>query len=99
MEKIPADIKKLDSKIRNLKKKEDLYRQGKKESEYTQAAQTGFRIGIELASGVIVGAAVGRFLDIWLNTTPWLLILFLFFGGAAGFLNVYRFVKKEEKRE
>ena len=50
-------------------------------------------------SGVIVGGALGWMLDYFCHTEPWLLILFLLFGGIAGFLNVYRFVKKEEQQE
>ena len=99
MGKIPADIKKLDEQINRLKQKEKSHRQAPDESEYAHAAKTGFRVGTELVSGVIVGAAIGWLLDLWLNTQPWFLVIFLFFGGAAGFLNVYRFVRAEESRE
>ena len=54
-------------------------------------------MGTELLSGVLVGAAIGYLADRYLGTRPWLLIVFLFFGGAAGFLNVYRFVKNNGK--
>ena len=59
----------------------------------------GFRIGAELISGVIVGAGIGYLLDILFGTRPLLLIIFLFLGGVAGFLNVYRFVKSMEKEQ
>ena len=38
----------------------------------------------------MVGALVGYGLDKFFNTEPWLLVVFLLFGGAAGCLNVYR---------
>lgn len=49
-----------------------------------------FRVGTELIAGVLVGALIGWFLDRWLGTGPWLLIVFFCLGAAAGFLNVFR---------
>jgi ATP synthase protein I len=49
-----------------------------------------FRIGVELISAIAIGMAIGWLLDHWLGTRPWLMIVFLFLGGAAGILNVYR---------
>jgi ATP synthase protein I len=50
----------------------------------------GFRIGVELVAGVLVGFGIGWGLDSWLGTAPWLMVLFLLLGGAAGVMNVYR---------
>ena len=47
-------------------------------------------IGLHMVSGVLVGGAAGYFLDRWLDTSPWLLLVFLLLGVVAGFLNVYR---------
>lgn len=51
-----------------------------------------FRVGVELVSAVFLGAVIGLFLDKWLGTAPLFLIVLLFLGAAAGFLNVYRTV-------
>jgi ATP synthase protein I len=48
------------------------------------------RIGVELVSAVAIGVAIGWLLDSWLDTRPWLMLVFIFLGGAAGILNVYR---------
>ncbi|WP_420725824.1 AtpZ/AtpI family protein [Hwanghaeella sp. LZ110] len=48
------------------------------------------RLGTELVAAIGIGVGVGYGLDQWLGTTPWLMVLFFFFGGAAGVLNVYR---------
>ncbi len=53
-----------------------------------------YRIGIELVLAVAVGGAIGWYLDKWLGTTPWLLIIFFFLGVAAGFRNVYKAAQK-----
>lgn len=50
------------------------------------------RIGVELVSALIVGVVIGYFLDQWLGTTPWLMLLFFVLGSAAGIINVYRTV-------
>ena len=98
MKKTPEDIKELEQKIAALKSREVAERKDKKESEFAHATKAGFRIGTELLSGVLVGAAIGYLLDGLLASKPWLLIVFMFFGGAAGVLNVYRFAKYEETK-
>lgn len=50
----------------------------------------GLRMGIELVAATLVGAFLGWLLDRWLNTSPWLLILFFLLGVAAGFRNINR---------
>lgn len=49
-----------------------------------------FRVGVELISAVAVGTAIGWGLDYWLETRPWLMLVFIILGGAAGIVNVYR---------
>ena len=59
-----------------------------------QALSNAFRIGTELVVGVALGGFVGWQLDRWLGTRPWLLLLFLLIGTAAGFLNVIRAARR-----
>jgi ATP synthase protein I len=47
-------------------------------------------LGLEMAASVVIGLAIGYYLDRWLGTTPWLTILWLGFGFAAGVRNLYR---------
>ena len=49
-----------------------------------------FRVSVELVSALAVGLGIGWLLDEWLDTRPWLMLVFLLIGGAAGILNVYR---------
>lgn len=55
-----------------------------------------FRFAAELVVGVGVGGFIGWVLDRQFNTAPWLLILFVAFGFAAGLLNVIRAAKKAQ---
>lgn len=49
-----------------------------------------FKIAIELVVGVLFGGLVGWFLDGYFGSRPWLLIVFLVLGFAAGMMNVVR---------
>lgn len=100
MKNTPDDLKKLDERIKVLQKKEAKLRAGKKdETDFERFSRIGFRVGTELIAGVLAGGAIGYFLDRVFDTKPWLLIVFLFLGGAAGVLNVYKFAKSEEIRK
>ena len=49
-----------------------------------------FGVAAHMVAGLGVGAAIGYFLDTWLGTSPWMLVLFFFLGAGAGVLNTYR---------
>ena len=48
------------------------------------------KIGVEFVSAVGVGVAIGLLLDYWLETKPWMMVVFFVLGSAAGFLNIFR---------
>ncbi len=47
-------------------------------------------VGFSFVLAVGLGALIGYYLDKWFGTSPWLFLLFILFGLAAGILNVYR---------
>lgn len=98
MQEQPEDLKKLDERIKSFKKKDACRNSIADESDFSRFSRIGFRVGTEMLSGVLAGGAIGYFLDDWFQTKPLWLIVFLFLGGAAGVLNVYRFAKSEEKQ-
>ncbi len=51
------------------------------------------RVGVELVATTAVGTALGYFLDQWLGTSPWLLIVGVLLGGTAGILAIFRMAK------
>lgn len=57
----------------------------------------GFKIAVELLAGVMVGVGMGVLLDRWLGTSPWLLLVFLTIGFAAGITNMLRAVRANDK--
>ncbi|RNC68126.1 MAG: AtpZ/AtpI family protein [Desulfuromonadales bacterium] len=56
-------------------------------------------MGISVALAIIIGVVTGRWLDKWLGTHPWFFFIFLFFGIAAGFRNIYIIAGREIKRD
>lgn len=56
-------------------------------------------LGLEMGLSVAVGAGIGYYLDKWLKTEPWLLIIFLVFGVIAGFRSLYRALKRLQKED
>jgi len=57
-----------------------------------QARQLGAlaTVGLSFAFAVVIGVAVGLWLDSKLGTAPWLFFVFLSLGFAAGVVNVVR---------
>ncbi len=56
----------------------------------TSAFGIATRLVAELVAGLVVGGGLGWFLDRWLGTSPWLLIVFFALGAVAGISNVFR---------
>jgi ATP synthase protein I len=53
-------------------------------------------IGFQVAFAPFIGILIGVFLDRSFGTLPYLTIIFLIIGIAAGGLNYYRFAKKQQ---
>lgn len=99
---IPEDIKALNEKIEKIKKTQQK-EPTDKHSDFSHL-YVGLRLGVELASGTIVGAAIGYLLDEVFDFKYIMLLIFTIFGGCAGMLNAYRYIKsinmdEEEGRE
>ncbi len=52
------------------------------------------KIAVELVVGVAVGWFIGRILDEQFGTAPWLMIVFLILGFAAGLTNIVRTARR-----
>lgn len=56
-------------------------------------------IGLEVGLSIFIGLGIGVWLDRRFDTFPWLAIVFMVLGVVAGFLNFYRFVKKQQDQK
>lgn len=54
-------------------------------------------IGLSIALSIFIGLAVGVYLDRRYDTSPWLTLIFLGLGIAAGFRNIGLAIKKSRK--
>ena len=55
-------------------------------------------LGLQIALSIFIGLAIGIYLDSYVfHTTPWLTLIFLGLGIAAGFRNIGLAIKKTRK--
>lgn len=59
----------------------------------------GLRVGVEMVSALVVAIAIGWWLDSFFHTRPFLLMLFVLLGGAAGLLNVWRLLMPRDSAQ
>lgn len=70
---------------------------------------SAMRVATDLVAALFVGGLLGYGIDRWLGTKPWGMVIFLFIGFAAGFMNIYKsqmgigskigFSKPEDKKD
>ena len=89
------DLIEFKKKIENFKNK-DLHRNVKiddKNSNFSFA----FKISVDFVAAIIVSILIGIGLDKIFSTKPIFFLIFLIFGLAAAFMNIYRTVLNIEK--
>ena len=64
------------------------------QDEHYSQAQMAWRMVIELVAGLGIGFGIGYGLDAVFGTSPWLMIIFIFFGLAAGIQTMMRSAKE-----
>lgn len=87
----------LDRKIRELRAREqgsEPEEDGPPPSGGRQAATAG----LEFISAVAVGGFLGYWIDQWLDSKPWGMIVLFILGSAAGFVNIYRSATGQDYR-
>lgn len=71
----------------------------KQEDPFYKGLSYAARIGVELVVATLMGSGLGFLGDRFFKTAPWLMIVGLILGAAAGFLNIFRFVQSLQKEE
>jgi ATP synthase protein I len=64
------------------------------QQEVNRKSGLAYAAAISLFAAVVAGLIVGWLLDRWLGTRPWLLVVGLVLGAAAGF---YEFIRATSK--
>jgi len=86
------DIKDLSKKLEKFIPKDK-----KEVTKNTSSLGIAMRLSSELVAAVFVASVIGYYLDKWLETKPFLLIVFFFLGAITGILNVMRTSKMINK--
>jgi ATP synthase protein I len=68
-------------------------RKGKRAYNALNASSVGLEMGISVGLGTLIG----YYMDKWLGTTPWMMLLWLGFGLFAAFRGVFRAVNRVDK--
>lgn len=66
--------------------------------EHYSQAQLAWRMVIELVAGLGIGFGIGYGLDVLLGTTPWLMVVFVLMGFAAGVKTMLRSAQEIQGR-
>ena len=59
----------------------------------------GMRVALEMIASLGVCGFIGWYLDGFFGTKPWIFLVFLLLGIAAGFRSVFRIIKVVEKED
>jgi len=90
-----------DDKLKQLKERIDTAETSNTpppKQKKQSGAGFGFKISTEIIAALVVGVGIGLIVDKYLGTKPFGLIIFFIFGAIAGFLNVYRVMRRIEKQ-
>ncbi len=91
----PPRLDDLEHRLRSAGARDDQDdRATKTTNQTTTGVGAALRISIDLVVAIAVGTGIGWVLDGWLNTRPWLMLVFFVLGAAAGFRNVFRTAQK-----
>ena len=88
----------LDQKLNAMEAAKQQETQVSKAAEKFDAMGLGYRMMIELTAGVLLGAFVGMGLDRLFDTKPWLLIVMVLVGLAAGIKVMMQSVARHETK-
>ncbi len=90
-----------EDKLKDLKERIDIAETSisvSKKKKKESGAGFGFKISTEIIAALVLGVGIGLIVDKYLGTKPFGLIIFFIFGAIAGFLNVYRVMRRIEKQ-
>jgi len=56
-------------------------------------------VGIAMVASSFIGLFIGYYLDKWLGTSPWMTLIWLGFGIASGFRNIFILARRALREE
>ena len=93
----PSHLKDLENRLEAARKRHEGASSNDGKKIPTGDFGPAVRVAVDLVAGIVVGVLIGWALDRWLDTRPWLMLLFFVLGAAAGITNVMRTARQIEK--
>jgi len=97
-----SNLKRLENRLKAARRRrhdrESGGRGGSSSGSSTSGMAVGLRIAVEILAALAVGVGIGLLLDSWLDTQPWMLILFFILGAGAAMVNVMRTARELDRR-
>ncbi len=91
-----ARLEALEAKIAAAKTAQE---PGPRAVDHHSQAQLAWRMVIELVAGLGIGFGMGYGLDALFGTSPWLMVIFIFLGLAAGIKTMMRSAKEVQDQQ
>lgn len=95
----PDDKAKLDALSARIDAIKDDHAPKPRTPDHHSQAQLAWRMVIELVAGLGIGFGMGYGLDALFGTSPWLMIVFIFLGLAAGIKTMMRSAEEVQSRQ
>jgi len=92
------NLKELSKKLDDYKLKNITKNKNKSKVSSTPLG-LGLKISLDFVASVVVGVLIGLGFDMLFNSKPIFFLIFLIFGIAAGFMNMYRSILILEKNK
>lgn len=92
------NLKELSKKLDDYKLKNITKNKNKSKVSSTPFG-LGLKISLDFVASVVVGVLIGLGFDMLFNSKPIFFLIFLIFGIAAGFMNMYRSILILEKNK
>ncbi|NNC73292.1 MAG: F0F1 ATP synthase assembly protein I [Sphingomonadaceae bacterium] len=92
-----------DSRLQSLEERlqaaqrAEAIRSGRRNKGPAKGYSQGHRILAEMIGAPLGGGIIGWWLDRWLDTSPWLLLVLVFLGFAVAVRNIYK-ISQESPR-
>ena len=92
---MPHEDDQLQPPVKNSQNTQHTQKQYSSHREAARALSVLQQVGISIITCIALGLAAGYFLDKWLGTSPWLLIVCIIFGIIAALKSILDFAKRQ----
>lgn len=91
-DKVPPSKDEFKARLEKAQQKQDEASWQRRDLKVERSGAYGraWRLSVEIVAALALCGWFGWLLDKWLDTKPWLLLVFLVIGGGVGIYNVFK---------